>query len=59
MPINLSGMPFDIQDWYSVYYGVVLQCLCGDKLVYPCFNAVDILCSGCSSKPTEDISQKR
>ena len=37
----------------------MLWCLCGDKLVYPCLNAVDVFHGGCSSKPTEGISKKR
>ena len=29
------------------------------SLVYSCFDAVDVLCGGCSSEPTEGITKKR
>ena len=58
MSIDLCGISGDVQYWHNVDQGVVLGCLCGNELVYSGFDAVDVLCGGSSSEPTEGISKK-
>ena len=58
MSIDLCGISSDIQYWYNVDQGVALWCLCCNEVVDSGFDAVDILCGGSSSTPTEGIPKK-
>ena len=59
MSIDLCDISGDVQYWHNMDQGVALRCLCGNELVYSCFDAVNVFCGGSSCEPTEGCLQEK
>ena len=49
LPVYLGGISSNIEYQYDMNQGLLLALLSTDQVVDPCFDGVDVLCSGCAS----------